>query len=337
MNSKIAIVGFGSAGRRHYSTAQESNPAAEFLVVTSNPGADLTLPHTSNLADVEKFKPHVVVLAGPASLRLETFSRLADHSPAFFFEKPLASSLIEGKQIMQHIATLGVAGQVGYNLRFSESLRFFRDHVSARRLGRILSVRVETGQFLPSWREGVDYRESVSGRSKLGGGVLLELSHELDFVQWIFGDISWVSGWIGKNSDLEIDVEDTAHISIGISRNDSSEFLIGTINLDFLRHDQVRLVTAICEQGSLSWDGVANEVKIHNANDHSWEVVWRSQPAENSYSNQWKSFLHSIESGSAPEVTVEDGLKVLKTIDAIRSSHEENGRRIWTEDSVDNQ
>ena len=59
-------------------------------------------------------------------------------------------------------------------------------------VGKILSVRCEVGQFLPSWRPNIDYRESVSARKALGGGALLELSHEIDYLMWIFGDIDWV-------------------------------------------------------------------------------------------------------------------------------------------------
>ena len=58
-----------------------------------------------------------------------------------------------------------------------------------------------------------DYRKTVSAQKILGGGVLLELSHELDYLRWIFGDVEFVQAQLARQSELDIDVEDTAHIS----------------------------------------------------------------------------------------------------------------------------
>ena len=76
----------------------------------------------------------------------------------------------------------------------------------------IRRLRCEIGQYLPLWRPGSDYRLGVSANRALGGGVLLELSHELDYLRWIFGDVDWVQASLERQSALEIDVEDTAHL-----------------------------------------------------------------------------------------------------------------------------
>ena len=62
-------------------------------------------------------------------------------------------------------------------------------------------------------RPKIDYKETVSAKAELGGGVLLELSHEIDYLRWIFGEFNWVSAWHGKLSNLEIDVEDASLIT----------------------------------------------------------------------------------------------------------------------------
>ena len=94
----------------------------------------------------------------------------------------------------------GVICQVGYNLRYLPSLSRFRDLINEGLVGGPLSVRCEIGQYLPNWRPDTDYRTGVTARSDLGGGVLLELSHEIDYLRWIFGEVEWVSSWVGMSA-----------------------------------------------------------------------------------------------------------------------------------------
>ena len=88
-------------------------------------------------------------------------------------------------------------------LRFLETLQCFRAEMAAGRIGAVHAVRCEIGQYLPAWRPDADYRTTVSAQKALGGGVLLELSHELDLLRWVFGEVDWLSAWIGRQSALE--------------------------------------------------------------------------------------------------------------------------------------
>ena len=101
---------------------------------------------------------------------------------------------------------------VGYNFRFYPPLQAMRQALVEGCIGRLISLRAEAGQYLPDWRPGSDYRQGASARRELGGGVVLELSHELDYIRWLGGEVESVGALVGKLSDLEIEVEDTAEI-----------------------------------------------------------------------------------------------------------------------------
>ena len=81
--------------------------------------------------------------------------------------------------------------------------------INSKKIGKILHVQVDCGSYLPEWRKGQDYRKSVSAKTKLGGGVLLELSHELEYIRWFFGDMKSVYANIQNSETLDIDVEDS--------------------------------------------------------------------------------------------------------------------------------
>src|SRR5690606_29956228 len=103
-------------------------------------------------------------------------------------EKPLSDSLESfaraGEVLLENSAKIEVA----YNLRFMPSAIRLKELLTEQIVGRIHSVSIEVGQYLPDWRPATDYRKNVSACKKLGGGVLLELSHELDYLTWLFGE-----------------------------------------------------------------------------------------------------------------------------------------------------
>jgi predicted dehydrogenase len=246
-----------------------------------------------------------------------------------FMEKPLAHTLGDAVAALELLGPVLERSQLGYNLRFSESLVAFRDLVRGGQFGQVLRFSAETAQYLPDWRPGKDYRETVSARADLGGGALLELSHELDYLRWIFGEWDWVSAWTGRTSSLEIDVEDTALVTIGIEGDQAATQLVGQLSLDFVRRDKTRTITAICESGTLRWDGIAGTVAVYEPSESRWETFVTDSGSQSTYRAQWDSFLSVVEKGSAPLVAMSDGVAVLRAVEAIRHSHEQSGARVF--------
>lgn len=325
----FALVGFGSAGARAIQVVLELRPEAEFLVVSRKAVAGDGFRSTTSLEDVPAFQPHAVFLAGPASTRVDVLRHLGGLNVPVFIEKPLAHTLDDGVTATTLLGSALERSQLGYNLRFSESLNEFRDLVRDGRFGRVLRFTAETAQYLPDWRPGKDYRETVSARADLGGGVLLELSHELDYLRWIFGEWDWVSAWSGRTSSLAIDVEDTALVTIGVEADHVATQVVGQLSLDFARRDKTRTVTAVCEAGTLRWDGITGTVEVYDPLVARWETIVTDSGAKSTYRAQWESFLSVVEKGTQPRVTISDGVAVLRAVEAIRRSHEQSGARVF--------
>jgi predicted dehydrogenase len=325
----VAIVGFGSAGSRALQVLRELRPEAEFLVVSRHATTGESFRSTSSLDDVVTFAPDAVIVAGPATTRADVVRQIGTLDVPVFIEKPLAHTLGDAVEVLDLLGPLVERSQVGYNLRFSESLIAFRDLVRGGRYGRVLRFTAETAQYLPDWRPDKDYRETVSARGDLGGGVLLELSHELDYLRWIFGEWDWVSAWTGRVSALEIDVEDTALVTIGIEGDQAVTQVVGQLSLDFARRDKTRTVTAVCEAGTLRWDGIAGSVEVYDSSESRWNTVVNDSGSQATYRAQWDSFLDVVEKGNVPRVAMSDGVAVLRAVEAIRLSQEQSGARVF--------
>jgi len=325
---RIAIVGFGASGQRMADIASRNNPRTEILILSQHLPDGGLYSVTGSYQDVIDFHPDVVVLTSPASLREDDVEALGGIPAGFLIEKPLATNLDAAVKISRTLAGAKTV-HVGYNLRFSESLQAFRAMIHGGLCGPVFSVRAETGQYLPSWRPGRDYRSTVSANASSGGGVLLELSHELDYVRWVFGDVDWVQSWFGTVSSLEVDVEDTAHLILGVDNPEKGIGFVVQVNIDFVRHDRVRTVTALCENGSLRWDGVRGIVQRFDEGDREWSTVFSDSGETTTYESQWRSFLDRLEHNLPGEVTLEDGVSVLETIEAIRLSTANKGARVY--------
>jgi len=322
--SRVLIVGLGSVGQRHLRLARKLFLDADIRVLRHQSISEV--PEYSNgcfshIREAIAFNAQIAVIANPAPFHIDTAQALAKAGVHLLIEKPLSDSLKGIEQLIETCQKQGTVLLTGYNLRYLPSLQRFRDLLGQRVIGKVFSVRCEIGQFLPSWRPDSDYRNAVSARHDLGGGALLELSHELDYLRWIFGEVQWVKATLSRQSKLEIDVEDSAHLTLGFVSAADGNRLIGTVNLDFIRHDTTRLCTAIGESGSLRWNGLTGEVALFPAGATEWrqESVQPHQ-RDDSYKAEWQHFITCIVEKKSPLVSGEDGLKVLEIIEAARES-----------------
>lgn len=321
---RVLIAGLGSIGKRHLRLGRELLPNADIRVLRHQECT--AIPEYANgcfssLEQAIDFAPQIAVIASPAPFHTAAAQALAQVGTHLLVEKPLSTSLDGLRQLLETCREKRTVLLTGYNLRFLPSLQRFRDLLNENVVGKVLSVRCEAGQYLPAWRPDADYRQSVSARQELGGGAILELSHELDYLRWIFGEVEWVKATLCRQSGLEIDVEDTAHLILGFAFAADGRQLIGTANLDFVRHDTTRLCTAIGENGSLRWNGLTGAVDWFQTGAIEWQELFRHQhQRDDSYLAEWQHFLECANELQTPLISGEDGLKVLQIVEAARKA-----------------
>ncbi len=336
MNIKrIVIVGLGSIGQRHLRLARELLPDAEVRVLhhkKPNHLQEISNQYFFKIIDALNFKPQLVVIANPSPFHVPVAQAFAEIGAHLLIEKPLSDSTNNIELLLETCRQQDCLLLTGYNLRFLSSLQHYRQLLKTEIIGNILSIRCEIGQYLPSWRPNSDYRESVSAKRELGGGALLELSHELDYLRWLFGEVDWVQATLCKQSNMDIDVEDTAHLILGFISNANKQQIIATVNLDFIRHDTTRSCTAIGENGSLRWNALTGEILLYKPGGDKWHQIAKHQhQRDDSYIAEWKHIIECIDQNQQPLVTGNDGLKVLEIIEAARISSTNNKKTFISE------
>jgi predicted dehydrogenase len=327
---KLLIIGLGSIGKRHLRIVKQLFPSVKIIALRHKQCDSMDLESfglyacVNNIEKAIQLKPDAAIISNPSSMRLEIMNTLANVGVHILSEKPISSKTDGIQDLINSCIDSGIVLMTGYNLRFLPSLLKFRQQIQIGKIGKILSFNAEVGQNLLDWRPNIDYKKTVSSQKKLGGGVLLEMSHELDYIAWIFGKVEWVKSHISKQSNLEIDVEDNANIIFGIKHVDDYN-IVGQLNMNFFQHNISRNCKVVGEKGTLVWDGVKGKVKFYGENSNSWRTIFSSLPDRDfTYQEEIKNFIHSIEYNEKPYITGTDGLKTLQLIDAIRKSSAKN-------------
>ena len=331
MIERVLLVSLGSIGERHLRLLRARLPNAKICVLRSG-NIKESQDTTTSLDVALNFSPQIAIVASPAPFHMKTTEALIKIGCSVLIEKPIAAYSDNVAAVLDDAQVRGVSLAVGYNMRFLETMQKFRNFVLEGCMGRILSIRAECGQFLPDWRPQKNWRETVSAKMELGGGVLRELSHEIDYLRWIFGEIDWTRAWLGKNG-FGLDVEDTAFLTLGFQKhigNIEGPPPVGILTLDFVRRDRVRSCTVIGETGTLIWDLVRGDIRLCDK-DHE-QVLTKSRDAvdpDATYKKQLDSFLEAVIDQKPLATTAYDGLAVLKVIEAAERSHLQGGTTQW--------
>jgi len=320
---RTLIVGLGSIGMRHLANLKRIDPTGFVVAWRLHSQAQSPFPvdHTVyNLEDALDAKPDVALITSPATRHVEIGLALARRGVHLFIEKPLSNTLDGVDELLSVCREKNLVLMVGYNFRFYPPLQALRQALHDGRIGRPLALRAEAGQYLPDCRPGRDYRQCVSARRDLGGGAVLELSHELDYVRWLMGEITAVSAQIGHLSDLEIDVEDTAEIILQFESG-----AIGSVHMDMVQRPATRMCRIVGAEGTLTWDGMTHHVRLFSAATQVWADVHpvREIPRDEMYIAELRHFLDCVTGQQTPVVSGEDGRRVLEIALAVKRASEE--------------
>ncbi|WP_426574268.1 Gfo/Idh/MocA family protein [Aquihabitans sp. McL0605] len=321
------VVGSGSAGYRHAAALRRRDRSATITVVrrpeSHQPRARLDALDVRYVPTVDAAldaAPTVAVVAGPAPRHEAAVAALLGAGADVLVEKPLAATAAAGAAIDAAARQSPRSVCVGYHLRGDELTAAFRSAVQG--IGEVEAFDLHVGQHLDLWRPGVDPARSVSARQELGGGVLLELSHELDAASWCFGTIAAVAARTRTDgAPTDGRVETVADVEVT-----SATGALGTVHLDMVSRSPRRTWRAVGATGTVEADLLAGTIRgTGTAARSSRDVApgGRDRAEARLIDN-----LFEVHTGAASAMcTVAEALQVLHVIDAIRASAAGGGTR----------
>jgi predicted dehydrogenase len=259
---KVLFFGLGSIGKIHAGIIKD-NYDFEISAYRSKLGQeenDLNILEYFNLENAFSIKPNIAFITNPTYLHVETALECAKRNINLFIEKPISNSLEKLDELDNEIKKRKLFTYVAYNLRFHPVIVNLKNIIKQNK--KPIYFRAICSSFLPRWRSKQNYNKSYSAKKELGGGVILDLSHEFDYIHWLFGDIRKLEGYCDKISSLDIDSEDFIDAQITCNQN-----IIGHIHLDYFSRINERKIKIYYNDKFVEGDLIQNYIKIIDEND----------------------------------------------------------------------
>jgi predicted dehydrogenase len=277
---KVLIIGLGSIAKKHINALNKINNQTVIYALRSNKNADQYL-NVINIFDFDQSKNlslDFVIISSPTNFHLADIKRCLALNTPLLIEKPAFDTLEVGDILKK---ASGITNYIGCNLRFLDCLIFVKELLELNK-EKINEVNVYFGSYLPEWRPNTDYKTGYSARKEQGGGVHLDLIHELDYLTWIFGQPEHSGKILRSKSNLEINSVDYANYNL------IYEKFVANVILNYYRRDAKREFEIVLDEFTLKVNLNNNEVLKNGVS-----IFKSEQTIIDTYTDQMKYFLEN--------------------------------------------
>jgi predicted dehydrogenase len=316
---KILIVGLGSIGKKHLETLENLKSRYVLEIFKFSPTSYKEPAYFKELShQIKTNKIEAIIICNPTILHLKTANLCLHMGLHVFVEKPLSHNY-EPKQmniLSKLAAKKNLKVMVGYDMRFNPWIRKAKEMVGKGMVGDVWSLRIMAGQYLPDWRK-TDYRKVYSAKKKLGGGVLLDLSHEIDYLTWLMSKkILRITARKAYTKRIHIETEDICSMIVEYADRSLAE-----IHLDYLNIPYRRSMEVCGEKGTIVWDGNLNSLLLYKKNHNKPQVIKVKQIDQKKiFSGEMVHFIDCINNDKKPLNSLSNAIYVSKIIDRANKS-----------------
>lgn len=299
---KLLFIGLGSIAKKHIKSIHSIDRNIEIHGLRHSTASNEIVGVKSYYSWNEiNFKPDGILICNPTNLHEESIYRAIKFSCPIFIEKPSMHQLSNSEDLLNVVELNNIITYVGLDLRFHPSLLFLKLYLETEELF-INEVNIYCGSYLPEWRENIDFRDSYSSKPDLGGGVHLDLIHEIDLCYWLFGMPLKVNSIVKSKSSLQIHSVDYANYVL------EYENFCASIILNYFRRDYKRQVEIVTDQKTIVLDLISGVVKDSEGNI----LFCREFTYDEIYKNQMSHFINCIKNQSNSINSLRESLEVLK-------------------------
>jgi len=311
---KLLFCGLGQIARRHIEILQKAYTHEIFALrrPSSIPSGISGVRELSSWSEAEKFSFDAAFITSPSHAHISQALECARRGIPLFIEKPLGSSTAGLAELVSLVQTKKLLTYVGYCFRFHPLVREFKKKLEGL---TVLHARVVFSSYMPDWRTKKNYQTSYIVRKALGGGVLLDCSHEIDLAEYFFGTVSAINGAAGRASTLTVDAEDYADMILKHPQT------VTSLHLDFFSRVTQRYVEASTAELFLRLDLKKNLISI--GREGALQETAYEVDRDLMYREQLRYFFDHLASGKPMMNSVPEAARLLKQLLVFRGDAEQ--------------
>jgi predicted dehydrogenase len=301
---KIFLVGLGSIAKKHIIAIKKIEPNAIIYALRSSNNSE-NYENVINVFSWEKASEvDFILISNPTNLHGDTILKALEFKKPLFIEKPLLHQLLQVDEIIEKVNNNQIPTYVACVLRFHPVISYLKDMMH-KTISKIDEVNVYCGSYLPNWRADTDYRQSYSANEEMGGGVHLDLIHEIDYLYWLFGKPLQVKSTWCKNSHLNINAVDYANYQLIYPD------FVASVTLNYFRKQNKREIEIVSPDFILNGNLISYILKEEIGNKI---IVDESAQMGTLYDKQMSYFIDGLNNNSFYENDVQTGIEVLKMV-----------------------
>jgi predicted dehydrogenase len=282
VKKEVCIIGKGSIGTRHGKIFKRLGCNVTYF--RRKKSVPLSKNEVTNIKNLKK-KVDLVCICNPTSLHSKTFIKFQNISKNFFIEKPSFHKLTDIKKVYKILKKKKINIFSGYMFRFDPRISLIKKIIKK---SKIRYANFIWQSFLPNWHPWENYRKSYASNKKLGGGVLLTCSHEIDIAQNLFGKVSKVF-CTDTLTSLKSSVENSIFLILkhknGIKSN---------ITLDFSSKQNQRQFEITGENFNINWNFSKKQILIKKENRFFYKIPKNNSHINKIYFSQNKTYLKNL-------------------------------------------
>jgi predicted dehydrogenase len=299
----VIIIGLGSIGKKHVDALKKIEPSVIIYALRRSNCEDVYLD-VINIYSILDIQANIdfVIISNVTSEHEKSILEAINLNCPIFIEKPVLNNINNSKIISKKLRSKNILTYVACNLRFHPAIQYISKFLQSNDL-KINEVNIYSGSFLPDWRKGINFRETYSSNKILGGGVHLDLIHEIDYCTWLFGFPEKVLSVKKCSSTLNIDAFDYANYILQYQN------FAATITLNYYRRDKKRQIEILTEDTTILID-LEKSIII---NLMSNEIMFsKNFNIFETYLDQMFYFIENIRFNNQPMNSFDDAVNVLK-------------------------
>ncbi|MGK0137852.1 MAG: putative dehydrogenase [Algoriphagus sp.] len=297
---KALFIGYGSIARKHSIALKraESDVVIFALRRTSEASEETGVINISNWENIPS-DIDIILITNPTSEHEQTLIKALKLKKPIFLEKPPMHKLSNAEELVETVKQSGSLVYSAFNMRFHPLIKWCKEHVNVK---DVLEVSAYCGSYLPDWRPGSDYKMGYSAMAELGGGVHLDLIHELDYIKYIFGDPKSTQSNLRKVSSLEINSIDSASYWLNYNGFTAS------IRLNYFRKQSKRHLEIVQKDSALQIDLINFVIT-----DEGGRVLFSApKDIQETYDQQMLYFLEAVKQEKLTMNDFESSIETLK-------------------------
>jgi len=315
---KIAIIGFGSIGKRHLSNLLKLG--IQDIVLVSTHIKDSTFDFNGYVLPVVSDVHNIIdsidamVIANISSIHHKFIDLAINNNIHVYVEKPLVCNLDNISDWSEKVNDKKLVIAVGTQFRFNERLMKLKELLDQNYIGRVISVMSTHGEHLADYHPNEDYKNSYAAKKEECGGILFTQIHHLDYLNWLFGSFSHV--YASEMLAPSLDINADAIINYSLVSNESNLQLHGHMN--YVQRPKSTKLHVIGDKGEAYWDYEKNSLNVISDNGNLLDES--SLERNNMFLMAIKDFLDSIRLSKLPKGNLKSGIESVKIVESIKRS-----------------